>query len=159
MLDHQHPEMEQLAAYVSGRTPTGEMPAIESHIETCSECCEKLSQLRSDDFTSLVARAAEREGQTPRPSALDLLNDHPRYRLGELIGTGGMGDVYAAEHRLMQREVAIKVINDKVIANDQAAKRFHREVTAAAALSHSNIVRSYDADQSNGVHFLSLIHI
>lgn len=159
MFNHQHPDLNQLEAYVSGRTPTGETPAIESHIETCSECCERLCHLRADDFTSLVVRAAKDEEQGPRPDLADLLNDHPRYRLGKLVGTGGMGDVYAAEHLLMQRQVAIKVISEKLIDNDQAAKRFHREVTAAAALSHPNIVRSYDADYSSGVHFLVMEYV
>ncbi len=82
------------------------------------------------------------------------LRDHPRYRIVELIGRGGMGNVYRAEHRLMNRPVAIKLINSQLIRQPQAVERFRREVQAAAKLTHSNIVTAYDAEQAGDVHFL-----
>ena len=82
------------------------------------------------------------------------LRDHPRYRIVELIGRGGMGNVYRAEHRLMNRPVAIKLINSQLIRQPQAVERFRREVQAAAKLTHPNIVTAYDAEQAGDVHFL-----
>ena len=82
------------------------------------------------------------------------LQDHPRYRIVELIGRGGMGNVYRAEHRLMNRPVAIKLINSQLIRQPQAVERFRREVQAAAKLTHPNIVTAYDAEQAGDVHFL-----
>ncbi len=82
------------------------------------------------------------------------LRDHPRYRIVELIGRGGMGNVYRAEHRLMNRPVAIKLINSQLIRQPQAVVRFRREVQAAAKLTHPNIVTAYDAEQAGDVHFL-----
>ena len=82
------------------------------------------------------------------------LQDHPRYRIVELIGRGGMGNVYRAEHRLMNRPVAIKLINSQLIRQPQAVERFRREVQAAAKLTHPNIVTAYDAEQAGEVHFL-----
>ena len=58
--------------------------------------------------------------------------DHPRYRIVRLLGMGGMGSVYEAEHRVMQRRVALKVVNDHLATPDVAA-RFRREVRAACA--------------------------
>ena len=82
------------------------------------------------------------------------LEDHPRYRIIELIGKGGMGDVYKAEHRLMDRPVALKLINQDLVKNKQAVERFRREVRAAARLTHPNIVTAHDAEQAGDVHFL-----
>jgi serine/threonine protein kinase len=87
--------------------------------------------------------------QVPRELA-----DHPRYRVLGLLGVGGMGAVYKAEHRRMERLVALKVINPKLINSLDAVQRFRREVKAAARLAHPNIVTAYDADQIGAVHFL-----
>lgn len=76
------------------------------------------------------------------------------YVLLEKIGAGGMGQVFKAMHRRMERVVAVKVLPPAVTKDENAVKRFHREVKAAAKLSHPNIVTAYDADESNGVHFL-----
>ena len=76
------------------------------------------------------------------------------YVLLEKIGAGGMGEVYKAEHRRMHRIVAVKVLPASTMKDPVAIARFEREVTAAAKISHPNIVAAFDADQANGVHFL-----
>jgi tRNA A-37 threonylcarbamoyl transferase component Bud32 len=82
------------------------------------------------------------------------LIDHTRYRILELLGAGGMGAVYKAEHQLMQRTVALKVINPSLVDRPIMVERFRREVRAAARLAHPNIVTAYDAEQAGGFHFL-----
>lgn len=82
------------------------------------------------------------------------LVDHPRYRIARLLGHGGMGDVYLAEHKVMNRMVALKVIKPQLVQNDAAVRRFHREVQAAARLHHANIVAAYDAEQAGDLHYL-----
>ncbi len=67
-----------------------------------------------------------------------------QYRLVSLIGSGGMGDVYLAEHQLMKRPVAIKLIRPGKAADKQALARFEREVRATAKLSHWNTVEIFD---------------
>ncbi len=74
--------------------------------------------------------------------------EHPRYAIVRLIGKGGMGDVYEAVHRKMERRVALKVVNRELFQKAEAVSRFHREVKTAAQLSHPNIVTSHDADQA-----------
>lgn len=76
------------------------------------------------------------------------------YVLMEKIGAGGMGQVFKARHRVMERLVAVKVLPTAMTKDQAAIARFHREVKAAAKISHPNIVTAYDADQSGGVHFL-----
>jgi serine/threonine-protein kinase len=67
-----------------------------------------------------------------------------QYHLGERLGTGGMGDVYLAEHRLLKRRCALKLIRPESAGDPRALARFEREVRAAARLSHPNIVEIYD---------------
>ena len=76
------------------------------------------------------------------------------YVLMEKIGSGGMGQVFKAEHRRMHRIVAIKVLPPNMTKDAAAIARFEREVTAVAKISHPNIVAAYDADCADGVHFL-----
>lgn len=114
--------------------------------------------------TSADASAAQEQSETDlagssAPSQLvadvpmELVN-HPRYRVVGGLGKGGMGIVYKAEHRVMKRLVALKVIGTRFIADANAVARFRREVEAAAKLSHPNIVTAYDAEQAGNCHFL-----
>ena len=67
-----------------------------------------------------------------------------QYRLRELLGSGGMGDVYLAEHQLLKRPCAIKLIDPRRAADSEAQARFEREVRATAQLSHWNTVEIFD---------------
>ncbi|WP_010587813.1 protein kinase domain-containing protein [Schlesneria paludicola] len=81
------------------------------------------------------------------------------YLILDVIGAGGMGQVFKAEHRRMKRVVAIKTLPEDVMADDAAVARFLREVQAAAKLRHHNIVATDDAAEFNGVHFLVMEYI
>ena len=71
-----------------------------------------------------------------------------QYRLLEKIGAGGMGEVYLAEHRLLKRPCALKLIKPGAGANPLALARFEREVRSAARLSHPNSIEIYDYGHS-----------
>jgi len=68
----------------------------------------------------------------------------------DLLGTGGMGCVYRAEHRAMRRSVALKVIAQHKLGNPEMVQRFEREVRAAARLDHPHIVTAFDAGDVDG---------
>jgi serine/threonine-protein kinase len=67
-----------------------------------------------------------------------------QYRLKQLLGTGGMGEVYLAEHRMMKRPCAIKLIRPDKAGDPLTLARFEREVRATAKLSHWNTIDIYD---------------
>lgn len=77
-----------------------------------------------------------------------------RYKLCERIGVGGMGAVFKAEHQLMKRVVALKVIRRNLLRDPHTLTRFLREVKAVASLVHPNIVTAYDADCVGDTYFL-----
>ena len=70
-----------------------------------------------------------------------------------------MGQVFKAQHRRMDRVVAIKVLPSALTKDGVAVARFEREVRAAAKLSHPNIVIAHDSDESGGVHFLVMEYV
>lgn len=86
-----------------------------------------------------------------------------KYRLLSLLGRGGMSSVYLAEHIVMRRRCAIKVLPNKRIDDSSYLARFHREAQAVASLDHPNIVRAYDVDKqrdgTNEVHFLVMEYV
>ena len=82
-----------------------------------------------------------------------------KYRLLELIGAGGMGAVYLCEHTLMRRLVALKVLPVEKLDDPSNVERFYREARAVAALDHPNIVRAYDIDQYEKLHFLVMEYV
>ena len=67
-----------------------------------------------------------------------------QYRLGRKLGGGGMGEVYEAEHQLLKRPCAIKLIRHELAGNQRVFARFEREVRATALLSHWNTVEIFD---------------
>lgn len=82
-----------------------------------------------------------------------------KYRLLSHLGTGGMSSVYLAEHVLMRRRVAIKVLPRSRVNDSSYLERFHREARAVASLDHRNIVRAYDVDQEDQNHFLVMEYV
>src|SRR5690349_6616166 len=82
-----------------------------------------------------------------------------KYKVLERIGTGGMGQVFLCEHKLMRRRVAVKVLPAAKAADPSSLERFYREARAVAALDHPNIVRAYDIDQDEGLHFLVMEYV
>ena len=82
-----------------------------------------------------------------------------KYKLLDHLGSGGMSNVYLAEHVLMQRRVAIKVLPKNRLKDSSYLARFYREARAAAALDHHNIVRAYDVDQDGPNHFLVMEYV
>ena len=107
-----------------------------------------------------TAHGGDPDGQdVPAEVPADLAR-HSRYRIIRLLGMGGMGAVFQAEHRLMDRLVALKVIAPRFMANAAAVERFQREVRAAARLGeHPNIVTAYDAEAAGQTHFLVMEYV
>jgi serine/threonine protein kinase len=81
------------------------------------------------------------------------------YRILDKLGQGGMGMVLKAEHRRMERLVALKVLSPQIVKQPGALQRFLREVKAAARLSHPNIVTAHDADEVKDTHFLVMEYV
>ncbi len=183
----EHPSGSVLTAYSLGQLGEEDLAGIDGHLADCGVCRQVVEGVVPDTLLSLLRSAATEPDSTgnvagvevlrnpgeglrgfgvpqPRPrDANDLppaaLANHPRYRVGELLGVGGMGAVYKAEHLLMERPVALKVLNRELIDKPATIERFRREVRAAARLTHPNIVAGFDAEQAGDVHFLVMEYV
>lgn len=82
-----------------------------------------------------------------------------RYEIRELIGIGGMADVYKAYDLVEEREVAVKILKDEYLTNDDFKRRFRNESKAIAVLSHPNIVKIYDVNFEDSVQYIVMEYI
>ncbi len=82
-----------------------------------------------------------------------------KYKLLERIGFGGMGQVFLCEHMYMHRRVAIKILPPAKAEEPSALGRFYREARASGLMDHPNIVRTFDIDQDNNLHFMVMEYI
>jgi serine/threonine protein kinase len=119
---------------------------------------------RPPDGAALIAELARRGRLTSYQA--EALRDRPpkplllsNYLLLEQIGAGGMGRVFKALHRRMERVVALKLLHERSLDSAEAVDRFHREVKAAARLHHPHIVTAFDADEDQGLHFLAMEYV
>lgn len=93
------------------------------------------------DATTLVDSSGK-AAQAPDPMIGRMIAD--KYRVEKLLGRGGMGAVYEGQHLLLDRRVAIKVLQQNMANDEQAASRFIREAKASARIEHPNAVTIYD---------------
>ena len=81
------------------------------------------------------------------------------FRLIEVIGAGGMGIVYRARDERLQRDVAVKVLNSKTLADASASKRFRREALILGRLNHPNVEAVYDFHSEQGLDYLVIEYV
>ncbi|MBH5316754.1 Stk1 family PASTA domain-containing Ser/Thr kinase [Paenibacillus sp. GSMTC-2017] len=82
-----------------------------------------------------------------------------RYEILSRIGGGGMALVYKAHDVLLNRKVAVKVLRQQFVNDDEFIRRFRREAQSAAALSHPNVVSIYDVGQEDETHYIVMEYI
>lgn len=121
----------------------------------------------ADDRVSTSGSAAE-SGEIehlPEPPWLETeslpseLRNHPRYRVIRLLGRGGMGTVWLAEHLVLGRHVALKFLRSDWTDRSSKVARFRREIQASAKLSHPNIATVHDAERVGDLHFLVMEYV
>lgn len=82
-----------------------------------------------------------------------------RYELVELVGSGGMADVYKAHDKLLDRTVAVKVLHAQFASDAEFVTRFQAEAQGAAKMSHPNIVNIYDVGQEGNAHYIVMEYV
>ena len=121
-----------------------------------------------NDSVAIAMALVDRQALTEWQSEKLLQGRHKgfllgRYRLLSLLGAGEMSAVYLAEHIMMERRCAIKVLPANKVQDTSYLGRFHREARAVAAMNHLNIVRAYDVDKQTesgtDIHFLVMEYV
>ena len=171
MVSATHPTDPILAAH--GRGDSADPESVALHLEACPDCRRRMIELRwaetatgAPDTATAPDRAcapgpppAGLSGVTaapkcpaskvpaasgPIPAAIAAL---PGYAEIRELGKGGMGVVYLAKNKLMDRWEVLKVLGQQLLDKPDAADRFLREIRSAAMLQHSNVVGAYSAFQ------------
>jgi serine/threonine protein kinase len=158
-----HPSDYILHALGSGTLDDAGAGAVVAHLEACADCRARASTICGDGFLDRLRAARLLSPDKPEPAdttaspparapaapaapAVPLeLCDHPQYEVVRELGRGGMGIVYLARNRLLDRPEVLKVVNQRLLNRPETAERFLREVRSAAQLSHPNIVTAYSA--------------
>ncbi len=132
------PRCPQCGAALPGSAPAG----------LCPHCLMALNLKTETVFTEGVPAA-----EPPLPPA-QIAPHFPQLEILECLGRGGMGVVYKARQKTLNRFVALKLLAPERVSDTRFAERFAREAQALAALNHPNIVTIHDFGQAGGFYFL-----
>ncbi len=167
-----HPSADALQAFGLGQMDDAAASGIMSHLDSCPQCRQAVASLSGDDFLHRL-RQARTPSATPapakalspsvapgakppgRPTTLHNLPpelaEHPQYDVLRELGRGGMGVVYLAKNKMMDRLEVLKVVNKTLIDRPGAVERFLREIRSAAKINHVNVVTAYSVLQQGEV--------
>jgi ankyrin repeat protein/predicted Ser/Thr protein kinase len=129
--------------------------------ETAPDACPKCLLKVGLDKTEPGIDTRETAGvpTQPAPAPEEIAADFPQLEILELLGQGGMGVVYKARQKSLDRLVALKILNVPDKAGPDFAERFSREAKALASLSHSAIVTVYDFGRAGDRYFLLMEYV
>jgi formylglycine-generating enzyme required for sulfatase activity/serine/threonine protein kinase len=183
------PSDETLRSYARGGLPPESEDSLADHLDNCPRCetavqtlelqvdpflarlrapvkpdpyqqepeCRRVVDRLLDDTISFGARPA-----SSAPAALPPLKcpgPFREYDLLEILGEGGMGTVYKARHRKLNKLAAIKILPPGMARDPERVARFKREMKAIGQLDHTHIVRALDAGEAEGRHYLALEYV
>jgi serine/threonine protein kinase len=167
--DRDNPRDERLAALLArldAERRSGCQPSIEQLAEENPDLADELRQLWAlDNIACLVARASNLSDTLPKESVADAppVGQLPRefgdYELLAEIGRGGMGIVYKARQKGLNRLVALKMLLHGDVASTTDRARIRAEAKAVAALQHPNIVPVYDVGEAEGRDYFTMPYI
>jgi serine/threonine protein kinase len=172
---------DELKDYALGRSGEQASALIEVHLNQCMVCEDTIVALDNSEDTFVhelknvsIPEQSEPDSQMERlwenakhlvnePQVLGTrhfsLNGHDKigeYQLCELIGRGGMGQVYRARHVRLDKEFALKILPGSRFSNHESIGRFQREMKMVGKLDHPAIVQATDAGEFEDVHYLTM---
>ena len=173
------PADQVLSRYAIGDLDDASSDEVERHLENCSACADSVARFDSTEdslMRHLPLAAAEADAPGEKPGWLERLRNGPpeehasaavpsavtenrpaqfsSYDLLGVLGRGGMGVVYRARHRQLNRIVALKVLHPRLTATPEARRRFEREIQILGGLHHPGIVMATDANRIDGAAYL-----
>lgn len=120
---------------------------LDSPHELCPTCLLKQAFLTQ-------APEANAKDRVEAPSPESIADKFPQYEMSECLGQGGMGVVYKARQKSLNRWVAIKILSPEKVDDGKFAERFTREAQTLAQLNHKNIVTIYDHGEADGLYYI-----
>ena len=168
------PSLELLRDCAIGNLPDREADEVLDHLDTCTKCEQFFSAIRVPDAIRSFNEQDDFRREPECSRLVDLLSgDSPSlpldrtdqdlsgsqirdYQLIRQLGRGGMGTVYLARHKRLNKLVAIKLVPEHSHEDPTAVARFEREMQAVGLLDHRNVVGALDAGDTDGMYFLTM---
>lgn len=127
---------------------------------------EKTGVVNMREIVEAIGGQAKPSSGDNKESSIDENSDDPLLGniigsclIKKLIGIGGMGKVYKAEHMRLRKPIAIKILSGEFGDNKDFVQRFYREARMAAILEHANIVSVYDVGEDKGLHYITMQYV
>ncbi len=160
----------QLLESFLARLRRGERPRLEDYVARCPERADEIRELFPAliEMEQLKPAVAVETGPPERPSARPEPTTRPEpphperlgdYRILRVVGEGGMGVVYEAEHESLRSRVALKVMHPRFRADRTYLRRFRTEARSAARLHHTNIVPVFGFGEQDGICYYAMQYI
>ena len=147
-----------IARYVQGELDDAACDAVETHIDTCSDCRLAVAESARGRAPTEDAAAAVPDAAIPVPTRLgvqlrpgDVLG---RFIVRRVVGAGGMGIVYAAYDPKLDRDIALKLLRPEHLS--VAEERLDREAKLMARLAHPNVITIYDVGAFSGQIYVAM---
>ncbi len=139
---------ETIDAFRRGRLPEDRLIDVTRHLDACAECRRRLDDPRDtpilDDLRVVMGRRGVGESSTPTRLSCAEGSCLGHYRIGRLLGEGGMARVFTAVDTENGRDVAFKILKPQYQADANYCTRFKREVESMARIRHESVVRIYE---------------
>src|SRR5262245_47534711 len=180
-MNEAHPGSDTLAAFAAGKLSPGGCASIEQHLMRCDSCGDALDRLTI--HASLLEHLRGQQGPSSDDTVVPTLDGwvrelkerNPfgavsddellrrgwlgRYQITGKLGAGGMGAVYRAYHPVLRCERGLKVLPRGLAENPAVVERFRRDARTICRFNHPNIVRAYDTDSVDDLHFLLMEYV
>ena len=143
-----------LRVYRFQRSPNRVFPFDQTRCPRGCRAVRRVDRRDHPDRPACGIRAGRRPSATDGPPA-----EFGRYRIVRRLGTGGMGSVYLAHDKQLDRDVALKIPRFGGSDSDVQVQRFYREARAMATLRHPNLCVVHDVGQQDGIHFLTMDYV
>lgn len=173
MKENRCPPTEQIKAYLAGLLEQDGYDSLSEHLLACQDCEQTVIALEAEPDTLVeILKQPHTPDSSELNASLPIANSTPasesptsslrngipkqlgQYELISLLGSGGMGAVYLARHQSLDKKVALKLLPALPSQNAEFVARFQREMRAAGKLDAPAIVRTTDAGQQDGIHYL-----
>jgi eukaryotic-like serine/threonine-protein kinase len=153
------PDPTTLDAFVNGRLPVEQRPAIEEHLEGCTACRRTAVRLISH-ATQPVEYLSSTPGSLPIATGAELRSGEKvgRHIVIDRLGAGGMGTVYAAYDTTLERKIALKFLA-RAPSAEADTDQLLAEASAMAQLSHPNVVTVHDVGTHAGQPYLAMEYV
>jgi serine/threonine-protein kinase len=154
MSPQQPEELKVLSSPSPAQSPAATPPEQQSQVETHDD-----SNVAPPAVTSDSTCVLEPEHKSPggdRPASWPSI---PGYEILALSGRGGMGIVYKARHKILDRLVALKTLRAELVGDPEQARRFEQEMRAIARLDHPHLVRVYEIGQHEGQPYFTMPYL